>query len=145
VGDAREPDGSGHLLAIGVLEVPDGTAVNLSVYTVAEISVSRAGRPVLPRMDLAAQRRRTMSRCQRSMVSGVIKISVIRHVSWRRDSCSHEAVRVIRRRTNRRHMTGDHHGHTAGMATLLVRALDGLLGTHSLKGARLARDCSSPV
>ena len=29
------------------------------------------GRPVLPRMDLAAQRRRTMSRCQRTIVSGV--------------------------------------------------------------------------
>jgi hypothetical protein len=29
-------------------------------------------------------------------------------------------------------MTGDHHGQTAGMATLLVRALDGLLGTHKL-------------
>jgi hypothetical protein len=29
-----------------------------------------AGRPVLPRMDLAAQRRRTMSRSQRSTVSG---------------------------------------------------------------------------
>jgi len=29
-----------------------------------------AGRPVLPRMDLVAQRRRTMSRCQRRMVSG---------------------------------------------------------------------------
>ena len=100
--------------------------------------------PVLPRMDLAAQRRRTMSRCQRSMVSGVtssrspwrrafgitpsrvasrarsaqfsfgrrgwrrcstaswwrrIKISAIRHVSSRRDSCSHEVVRVIRRKT----------------------------------------------
>ena len=30
-----------------------------------------AGRPVLPRLDLAAQRRRTMSRCQRRIVSGV--------------------------------------------------------------------------
>jgi hypothetical protein len=30
-----------------------------------------AGRPVLPRMDRAAQRRRTMSRCQRRTVSGV--------------------------------------------------------------------------
>jgi hypothetical protein len=30
-----------------------------------------AGRPVLPRMDLPAQRRRTMSRCQRRIVSGV--------------------------------------------------------------------------
>jgi len=38
--DAREPDGSGHRLAIGVVEVPDGTAVDLSVYTVAEVSVS---------------------------------------------------------------------------------------------------------
>jgi hypothetical protein len=28
-------------------------------------------------------------------------------------------------------MTGDHHGQTAGMATLLARALDGLLGTHN--------------
>jgi hypothetical protein len=28
-------------------------------------------------------------------------------------------------------MTGDHHGQTAGMATLLTRALDGLLGTHT--------------
>jgi hypothetical protein len=27
-------------------------------------------------------------------------------------------------------MTGDHHGQTAGMATLLARALDELLGTH---------------
>jgi hypothetical protein len=30
-----------------------------------------AGRQVLPRLDLAAQRRRTMSRCQRRIVSGV--------------------------------------------------------------------------
>jgi hypothetical protein len=29
-----------------------------------------AGRPVLPRLDLAAQRRRTMSRRQRMIVSG---------------------------------------------------------------------------
>jgi hypothetical protein len=38
--DVREPQGWGHLLAIGVVEVPDGTAVRLSVYTVAEVSVS---------------------------------------------------------------------------------------------------------
>lgn len=43
--DAREPGGSGHLLAIGVVDVPDGTAVCLSVYAVGEVSVSdqRAG------------------------------------------------------------------------------------------------------
>jgi hypothetical protein len=135
-----------------------------------------AGRPVLPRMDLAAQRRRTTSRCQRTIVSGVtssrspwrralgitpsrvasralsaqfsfgrrgcrrcgtvswwrrIKISAIRQASSRRDSRSHVTVRVIRRKTNRRHMTGDHHGQAAGMANLLVRAVDGILGTHS--------------
>jgi hypothetical protein len=38
--DAREPGGWGHLLAIGVVEVPDGTAVSLTVDTVAEVSVS---------------------------------------------------------------------------------------------------------
>ena len=143
-----------------------------------------AGRPLLPRIDLAAQQqRRTMSRCQRRMVSGVtssrspwrrafgitpsriassarsaqfssgrhgcrlcstascwrkIKISMIRHASSRRDSRSHATTRVIKRKTNRRHMTGDHHGQTAGMATLLVRALDGLLGTHSSSTASSA-------
>ena len=38
--DAREPGGWGHLLAIGVVEVPDGTAVRLSVQDVAEVTVS---------------------------------------------------------------------------------------------------------
>jgi hypothetical protein len=31
---------------------------------------------------------------------------------------------------NHRHMTDDHHGRTAGRATLLVRAADEILGTH---------------
>jgi len=106
-----------------------------------------AGLPVLARMDLAAQRRRMMSRCQHSTVSGVtssrspwrrafgitarrvairarsaqsrsgrrgcrrrrtvsrwrrIRISVVFHVSSRRDSCSQEAVLVIRRKTDRK-------------------------------------------
>jgi hypothetical protein len=34
---------------------------------------------------------------------------------------------------NCRHMTDDHHGRTAGRATLLVRAVDGILGTCRLK------------
>ena len=38
--DVREPGGWGHLLAIGVVDVPDGTTVRLSVYTVAGVSVS---------------------------------------------------------------------------------------------------------
>jgi hypothetical protein len=49
-----------------------------------------------------------------------------------RDSRSQEAVRVIRRKANRRHMTGDHHGRTAGKATLLVTVADEILGTHTL-------------
>jgi hypothetical protein len=43
----------------------------------------------------------------------------------------HAATRMIRRKTNRRHIISDHHGRTAGSATLLVRAMDGILGTHS--------------
>jgi hypothetical protein len=42
----------------------------------------------------------------------------------------HPATRMIRRNTNRRHMVGDHHGRAAWRATLLVRAVDDLLGTH---------------
>jgi hypothetical protein len=38
--DVREPGGWGHLLAIGVVDVPDGTEVRLSVHTVAEVTVS---------------------------------------------------------------------------------------------------------
>ena len=43
--DAREPGGWGHLLAIGEVEVPDRAEVRLSVYAVAEVTVSnqRAG------------------------------------------------------------------------------------------------------
>ena len=33
---------------------------------------------------------------------------------------------------NRRHMTDDHHGRTSGRATLLVRAVDEILGTHKM-------------
>lgn len=58
---------------------------------------------------------------------------------------------------NRRHMMGDHHGRSAGQATLLVRAADGILGTHrlGLPGQRMAcrkqrpatdkRACGRPV
>jgi hypothetical protein len=38
---------------------------------------------------------------------------------------------VIRRKTNRRHMAGDHHGRTAKRTTLLVTATDEILGTHT--------------
>jgi hypothetical protein len=61
-----------------------------------------------------------------------IKISTVRQTSSRRDSRSHVTVRVIRRKTNRRHMTGDHHGEAAGMASLLAIAADGILGTHRI-------------
>jgi hypothetical protein len=38
---------------------------------------------------------------------------------------------MIRRNTNRRHMIDDHHGRNAWRANLLVRAVDGILGTHT--------------
>ena len=148
-----------------------------------------AGRPVLPRMDLAAQRRWMMLRCQRRIVSGVtssrkpwrralgitlsraasrarsaqvtfgrpgcrrcstaswwrrIKISAVFHASLRRDSRSHAAARVIRRKTNRRHMIGDHHGRTAGRASLLLRAMDEILGTHRWRKRCMGRATSPP-
>ena len=83
------------------------------------------GQPVRPRMDLLAQRRRTMSRCERRIVSGVtssarsahasfgraagwrcrtrswwrrIRISAIFHAPSRRDSRSHAVTRVIKRK-----------------------------------------------
>ena len=40
---------------------------------------------------------------------------------------------MIRRKTNRRHMTGDHHGRAAGRATLLVTPTDEILGTHRIR------------
>ena len=137
------------------------------------------GRPVLPRMDRAAQQRRAMSRCQRRIVSGVTSsrspwrrafgITLSRAVSRARsaqvevraawlpplqdgklvaqdqdlcglpcllapDSRRHAASRVIRRNTNRRHMTGDHHRRVADTATLLLTAMDGILGTHRKDG-----------
>ena len=36
---------------------------------------------------------------------------------------------------NRRHMTDDHHGRTAGRAALPVRAVDEILGTHKVQGS----------
>jgi hypothetical protein len=42
--DALEPGGRGHLLAIGVVQVPDGTAVTLAVNDVAEVIVSGPAR-----------------------------------------------------------------------------------------------------
>ena len=36
-------------------------------------------------------------------------------------------------------MIGDHHGRSAGRATLLVRAADEILGTHNLSRQRIKR------
>jgi len=52
---------------------------------------------------------------------------------------------VVRRNMNRRHMTDDHHDRTARRATLLVRAVDEILGTHKSwqhTVARYFRGCS---
>ncbi|SRR5712691_1821717 len=74
--------------------------------------------------------RRGCRRCRTANWWRRIKISAVLHASSRRDSRSHAASRVIRRNTNRRHMIGDHRDRSAGRATLLVRAADGILGTH---------------
>ena len=38
---------------------------------------------------------------------------------------------MVRNKTNRRHMTGDHQGRTSEKATLQVRAADEILGAHN--------------
>jgi hypothetical protein len=138
-----------------ILQYPQPGFSRASRRTSARMLCRVAGRPALPRMHLAAQRRRTMSRCQRTIVSGVtssrspwrralgitpsraasrarpaqfsfgrpgccrgraasrwpsIRISAVFHASSRRDSRSHAAAGVIRRNTNRRHISDDHHG-----------------------------------
>jgi hypothetical protein len=75
--------------------------------------------------------RRGCRRCSMASWWRRIKISAICHASSRWESRRHDATRMIRRKTNRRHMTGDHHDQAAGIATLLVRAVDGILGTHT--------------
>jgi hypothetical protein len=69
-------------------------------------------------------------RCRMASWWRRIKISAVFHASSRRDSRSHAAIRVIRRNTSRRNMTVDHYDRMPGRATLLVRAMDGILGTH---------------
>ena len=54
-------------------------------------------------------------------------LSAVEHNPQQFNPCS----RMIRRNTNCRHMIDDHHGPSAGRANLLVRAMDGILGTHS--------------
>jgi hypothetical protein len=68
---------------------------------------------------------------------------VVFHVSSRRDNRSHAATRVIKTNTNRRHMVGDHHGRAAGRATLLVRAVDEILGTHKASRVAAISDAAS--
>jgi hypothetical protein len=74
--------------------------------------------------------RRGCRRCRTASWRRRIKISTVFHVSLRRDSRSHEVIHVIRRKTNRRHMTCDRHERTARRATLLVTTADKILGTH---------------
>jgi hypothetical protein len=164
----------GNHFALGVALLVIG--LTLEAGATGAVKAIKVSLPVLPRLDLAAQRQRTMSRCQRRIVSGMtssrspcwrafgitasriarnaqsaqsslglrgrcrcrtvswwrkIKISAVFHVSSRRASRSHAVSRVVRRNMNRRHMTGDHHGLMAERATLLVRAVDGILGTHT--------------
>ncbi len=61
-----------------------------------------------------------------------IKIPEVFRASSHRDSRSHVITRVIRRKTNRRHTISDHHGRATDIATSLLTAADGILGTHGV-------------
>ena len=60
--------------------------------------------------------RRGCRRCRTASWWRRIKISAVCHASSRRDSRSHVVIRVMRRKANRRHMTGDRDGQAAGKA-----------------------------
>ena len=76
--------------------------------------------------------RRGCRRCRTASWWRRSRISAVFHASSRRDSRSHAAIRVTRRKTSRRHMTADHYGRRPGRATLLVKAMDRILGTHTV-------------
>ena len=50
---------------------------------------------------------------------------------------------MIIRKTNRRHMTADHHGRTASRATLLVTDTDEILGPHRFCAGPFGQDAGS--
>jgi hypothetical protein len=75
--------------------------------------------------------RRGCRRCRTASLWRRIRISAVFHASSRRDSRGHVITRVTKRKTNRKHMTGDHHGRAVGIATLLLTATDEILGTHN--------------
>src|ERR1019366_5999371 len=76
--------------------------------------------------------RRGCRRCRTASWWRRIKISAVFHASSRRDSRSHAASRVVRGNRSRRHMIGDHRGQSVRRATLLVRAVDAILGTYKV-------------
>jgi hypothetical protein len=51
---------------------------------------------------------------------------------------------VVRRNTNRKHMIGDHHGRVADTATLLLTAMDEILGTHTSGTAWTSLEITRP-
>ena len=52
---------------------------------------------------------------------------------------------MIMRKTNHRHMTGDHHGRMASRATLLVTAADEILGTHRFCAGPFGQDAGQHI
>jgi hypothetical protein len=82
--------------------------------------------------------RRGCRRCSTLSWWRRIKISAVFHISSPRDSRNPAATRPIRRNTNRRHMIGDHRGRDSQRATLLVKAVDEIPGTHRLRATPIA-------
>ena len=84
----------------------------------------------------SAQFRSGQRGCRRlrdgDLVAQDAKISAVFRASARQ-RCSHATSRVIRRKAQRRHMTGDHHGRAVGTATLVLTALDGDRHAHWLR------------
>ena len=104
-------------------DTDDHDAVRLGIAVAAGHRACRLLEPHSRRCRTASQWRR-------------IRICAVFQLSFRHNSRSQAATVVIRSKTNRRHMIRDHHGRSAGRATLLVRATDRLPGTHTIASRR---------
>jgi hypothetical protein len=80
-----------------------------------------------------------VARNRRSLAPRLASLRVVFQVSSCRDRRCQEVIRVIRRKTNRRHMIDDHRGRTTGRAILQLRAVEEILGTHSCRWCRRLR------
>jgi hypothetical protein len=96
-----------------------------SVYDLIE-AAARSGRLAQTRLRPASSSRVSRRGARRS------KLSLVSSLHRKVEASTAVALSPASRNTNRRHMIDDHHGRTAGRATLLARAMDEIFATRSV-------------